>query len=401
MPKIGLTMTEGKIVEWKKSEGQWVEKEEILFVFETEKVAFETEAQHSGFLIKILARVDDVVPVGKEVGILAEGLGEAADLASEKSASMPTGGEEPVLEIRPEKKRDKIRATPMARKLARERGLDLEGFASAHSGVRIRMKDVESAPTGTKLEVAVVSRTEEPQPERDQTASSDDRLVKLSGMRRVIAQKMLASKVEAAQTYMVVSVDATGLLEARAKLNPIIEKAAGVRPTITDILMKVTAHAISMHPVINTRWSTDGILWIGAVHMGMAMALDEGLIVPVIRDIGKKSLSEIARARVELVEKGKTGKLTPDEMRGSTFTLSSLGMFGVEEFTAIINQPESAILAVGAIVDKPVVVGKEVVIRPMIKLTLSYDHRVIDGAKAAAFTKTLKELVEHPIRILA
>ena len=401
MPKIGLTMTEGKIVEWKKSEGQWVEKKEVLFVFETEKVTFEVEAQHSGFLAKILVQVDEVAPVGKEVGVLAEELGQVADVAPEKSESAPATGGELVLEIRPEKKPDKIRATPMARKLARERGLDLKSLASAHSGERITMKDVESAPVGTEPEVQVSLRVEEPASGRDRPASPDGRLVKLSGMRRVIAQKMLASKVEAAQTYMVVSVDATELLKARARLNPVIEKAAGVRPTITDILMKITARAIAMHPVINTRWSPDGILWFDAVHMGMAMALDEGLIVPVIWDIGKKSLTEIAQKRVELVGKGKSGKLSPDEMRGSTFTLSSLGMFGVEEFTAIINQPESAILAVGAIVDKPVVIGKEVVIRPIMKLTLSYDHRVIDGAKAAVFTKTLKELIEDPILILA
>jgi pyruvate dehydrogenase E2 component (dihydrolipoamide acetyltransferase) len=165
--------------------------------------------------------------------------------------------------------------------------------------------------------------------------------------------------------------------------------------------MKITSSAISAHPVINTRWTSDGILWFDAIHMGMAMALEEGLIVPVIWDIGKKSLSEIAKARAELVEKGRTGKLTPDEMKGSTFTLSSLGMFGVEEFTANINQPESAILAVGAILDTPVAIHKEVVVRPMMKLTLSYDHQVIDGAKAAQFMKTLRGLMEDPILILA
>jgi pyruvate dehydrogenase E2 component (dihydrolipoyllysine-residue acetyltransferase) len=164
--------------------------------------------------------------------------------------------------------------------------------------------------------------------------------------------------------------------------------------------MKVTASAISHHPVMNTRWTADGLLWLDPIHMGMAMALEEGLIVPVIPDIGRKTLFEIAQSRSTVVEKGKMGKLSPDEMRGSTFTLSSLGMFGIEEFTAIINTPESAILAIGAILDKPVVVDKEVVVRPTMKLTLSYDHRVIDGAKAAGFMKTLKELMENPAVIL-
>ncbi len=401
MPKVGLTMTEGKIVEWMKNEGEWVEKKEVLFVFETEKVTFEVEAQQSGFLAKILVQVDETVPVGTQVAVLTEERGEAPELAPGKSESAPASGEERLPEFRAEKSH-KIRATPMARRLAKERGIDLESLAPLDAGGRIRMKDIESASVVATPSGQVQSQEKQEAPHRVSAPISDDgRLVKLSGMRRIIAQKMLASKIEAAQTYMVVSVDAAKLLEARQKLNAVTIRTAGIRITITDILMKIAASAILLHPVINTRWSSDGIIWLDAVHMGMAMALDEGLIVPVIRDIGNRSLTNIARKRAELVERGKAGKLMPDEMRGSTFTLSSLGMFGVEEFTAIINQPESAILAVGAILDKPVVIGKEVVIRPVMKLTLSYDHRVIDGAKAAAFTKTLKELMEDPIIILA
>jgi len=197
------------------------------------------------------------------------------------------------------------------------------------------------------------------------------------------------------------SIEADRILEVRERLLPVIEKMTGVRLTITDILMKITAKAISHHPVINTRWTPEGILWLENIHMGLAMALPEGLIVPVIWDIGEKNLSEIARTRAELVARGKKGKLTPDDMKGSTFTFSTLGMYGIEEFCPIINQPESAVLGVGAILDKPVVKNKEVVIRPMMKVTLSYDHRVIDGAKAAEFMKTLKDLMEDPLLILA
>jgi pyruvate dehydrogenase E2 component (dihydrolipoamide acetyltransferase) len=276
----------------------------------------------------------------------------------------------------------------MAKKIAKERGLDLKNVVGSGIGGRIKREDVE-ATLDQKSSEQVLPQI------------AEGKLVKISGMRRIIAKKMLASKVETAQTYMTTSVDTSKILESREKLTPIIEKMAGVHLTITDILMKVTASAITLHPIINTRWTPDGIIWFDAIHMGMAMALEEGLIVPVIWDIGKKSLSETAKARAALIEKGKVGRLTPDEMKGSTFTLSSLGMFGLEEFTAIINQPESAILAVGAILDKPVVINKEVVIRPMMKLTLSYDHRVIDGAKAAQFMKTLRELMEEPILVLA
>jgi pyruvate dehydrogenase E2 component (dihydrolipoamide acetyltransferase) len=387
MPKIGLTMTEGKIVEWKKREGEWVNKGEILFVFETEKVTFEVEASQSGFLAKILAQVDQTVPIGEVVGLLIEKEGEKVELTAKKPGAIPEGIERQVLEVRPDRT-DRIRATPMAKKIAKERGLDLKNVVGSGIGGRIKREDVETTLDQKSSEQVLPQMAE-------------GKLLKLSGMRRIIAQKMLASKIETAQTYMTISVDTSKILESREKLTPTIEKMVGVHLTITDILMKITASAIMLHPIINTRWTPDGIIWFNAIHMGMAMALEEGLIVPVIWDIGKKSLSAITKARVELVEKGRTGKLTPDEMKGSTFTLSTLGMYGVEEFTANINQPESAILAVGAIIDKPVVVNKEVVVRPMMKLTLSYDHRVIDGAKAAQFMKSLKGLMEDPILTLA
>jgi pyruvate dehydrogenase E2 component (dihydrolipoamide acetyltransferase) len=268
----------------------------------------------------------------------------------------------------------------MARRIARERGIDLENVSATGAGGRIRMEDVESAAGSA------------PSPQ-GASEEAEGRLVKLSGMRKIIAERMMAGKRETAQIYMTVSIDATNLLETRERL-PLPGKSEGVRPTITDLLMKICASAVSSHPILNTRWTSEGILWLDAIHMGMAMALEEGLIVPVIRDIGKKTLSEIAKERTAIVEKGKSGKLTPDEMKGSTFTISSLGMFGIEEFAAIINPPESAILAVGAILDKPVAIDKQIVVRPVMKMTLSYDHRVIDGAKAAGFMMTLKELIE-------
>ncbi|MEI9479491.1 MAG: dihydrolipoamide acetyltransferase family protein [Deltaproteobacteria bacterium] len=387
MPKVGLTMTEGKILEWKKREGEWVGKGEILFVFETEKVTFEVEAPQSGFLAKILAKADVIVPVGEVVGLLMEELGEQLELTATKPKAISDDIEKRSLEVR-SAKTDRIKATPMAKKIAKERGLDLKSISGSGMGGRIKKRDVESA-LNTKSYEHILPQM------------SEGKLTQLSGMRRIIAQKMLSSKIETAQTYMTISVDATKIIQSKDKLTPSVKKMVGVHLTITDLLLKITASAISLHPIINTRWTEEGIIWFNTIHMGMAMALEEGLIVPVIWDIGEKSLSETAKARAAVVEKGKTGKLTPDEMKGSTFTLSSLGMFGVEEFTANINQPESAILAVGAILDKPVVISKEVVIRPTMKLTLSYDHRVIDGAKAAEFMKTLKELMEDPILILA
>jgi pyruvate dehydrogenase E2 component (dihydrolipoamide acetyltransferase) len=387
MPKVGLTMTEGKIVEWKKQEGDRVEKGEILFVFDTEKVAVEVEAAHSGFLARILRQVDETVQVGEVVGLLTESEEEQAEMNREIPRVPQEGPEAQGPEVRADRG-EKIRATPMARRIARERGIDLKNVSASGIGGRIRMNDVESAAGST------------PSP-HDAPEEAEGRLVKLSRMRTVIAEKMMAGKRETAQIYMTASIDATELLETRERLTPVLEKSEGVRPTITDLLMKIGASAVSCHPILNTRWTSEGIVWLDAIHMGMAMALEEGLIVPVIRDIGKKTLSDIAKARTAIVEKGKSGKLTPDEMKGSTFTISSLGMFGIEEFAAIINRPESAILAVGAILDKPVVINKQIVVRPVMKITLSYDHRVIDGAKAAEFMKTLKEFLENPSSVIA
>ena len=387
MPKIGLTMVEGKIVEWKKKEGEWIEKGEVLFAFETEKVTFEVEAPQPGFLARILAREGETVPMGGLVGLLVEKEGEKVDVAPDKRPKVHLEeGRKVVVEIATPPY-ERIRATPLARKMAKKSGLDLRSISGSGPIGRIRRIDIEKALHIKGPEAVQVPVTA--------------KLVKLTGMRRIIAQRMLASKTETAQTYMSNTIDATRILEAREKLLPVIEKTRGVRLTITDLLMKITASAISLHPVINTRWAQDGILWFKDIHMGLAMALDDGLIVPVIWDIGKKTLSDIAKGRADLVEKGKKGILTPDDMKGSTFTLSSLGMYGIEEFSAIINQPESAILAVGSILDKPAALDKEIVIRPMMKVTLSYDHRVIDGAKAAQFMKTIKELMEDPTLIVA
>jgi pyruvate dehydrogenase E2 component (dihydrolipoamide acetyltransferase) len=219
-------------------------------------------------------------------------------------------------------------------------------------------------------------------------------------MRRTIAKKMLQSKVESAQTYMSNTVDASKLQQYREALLPFVEKKYGVRLTITDLMMKVTAAALREHPVVNTRWTDKGVLYLPEVHMGMAMALDEGLIVPVIKSINAKSLGQIAVDRTALIKKGKTNSFLPDDIKGSTFTLSAMGMFGIEQFTAIINQPENAILGVAAIIDKPVVVKGQIVIRPMMNVNLSYDHRTIDGAEAGKFMQTLKAFIEDPVMIL-
>ncbi len=404
MPKVGLTMTEGKIVEWKKGVGQRVAKGETIFVFETEKVSFDVEAAHSGYLINIIVGEGETVPVGAEVGFLSDSQGGDATASQSAKAAAPADVAAVAVAASvaaPARPSGKVRATPLARRIARTNGLDLAQIAAANDSARLKKVDVEAflarkaAPPLAPAQAPSTSAVAVP------AQHSDGRMVKLTSMREIIARKMLASTTEAAQAYMVVSVDAGNLVDARQRLVPSIEKQTGIRPTLTDLLAKIVSVAIARHPVMNTRWTPEGIIWLDAIHMGIATALEDGLVVPVITDIGAKKLSAITVERHGLIARAREGKLPPEQMRGSTFTISSLGMFGVEEFSAIINQPESAILAVGAIVDTPVVRDGVVVIRPILKLTLTYDHRVIDGAKAAAFVVSLKDVIEEPLLALA
>jgi pyruvate dehydrogenase E2 component (dihydrolipoamide acetyltransferase) len=403
MPKLGLTMTEGLIVEWRKKEGDPVTKGDILFVLETEKVTFEVEAPEDGSLGKILVKEQETVPVGAIVAYLlkpgesavaitaspaaaprAEAASPAPAAASAASAAAaasaaPAGG--------------RVKASPLARKVARECGIDLAAVAGTGPGGRVLRQDVEKAKASGIQKPATAA----PAPA---APAAEEKLVPFTGMRRTIAKKMLQSKIESAQTYMSNTVDASKLQQYREALLPFVEKKYGVRLTITDLMMKVTAAALREHPVVNTRWTDKGILYLPEVHMGMAMALDEGLIVPVIKSINAKSLGQIAGDRTSLIKKGKTNSFLPDDIKGSTFTLSAMGMFGIEQFTAIINQPENAILGVAAIIDKPVVVKGQIVIRPMMNVSLSYDHRTIDGAEAGKFMQTLKTFIEDPVMIL-
>ena len=413
MPKLGLTMTEGLIVEWRKKEGDPVRKGEILFVLETEKVTYEVEAPEDGKLGKILVKEQETVPVGAVVGLLLKP-GEAAvevtaapAAAPKAEAAYPARAAAPAAAASVPPAGGRVKATPLARKVARELGIDLTAVAGSGPGGRILREDVEKAKAAVVQEPAAPAAAAAPAPAApaqapaaSAPAAAEGRLAAFTGMRKTIARRMLQSKVEAAQAYMGNTVDATRIQALRAELMPFIERKTGVRITITDLMMKVTGAALREHPVINTRWTEKGVLYLPEVNMGMAMALDEGLIVPVIKNINAKSLGQVAQERVALIEKGRKNSFLPDDIKGSTFTLSAMGMFGLETFTAIINQPENAILAVGAILDKPVALKGEVVIRPMMSVNLTYDHRTIDGAEAGKFMRTLKEMIEEPLYIL-
>lgn len=453
MPKLGLTMETGKIVEWKKQEGEQVQEKEILLVVETEKITYDVESPATGIL-HIISPVESEVPVTELIGIIAADKAEydkvaattaapaatvataPSSVAAQPSATTPpasvrspgerikasplakrlakekgfgldlipgTGPEgriikKDVLTFEPAAaSAERVKISPVAKKMADEMGLDLSQIQGSGTGGKITKEDIERHLATAKPVAGQASAAAAP----SSVSNEGDRLVKFTGMRRIIAQKMLQSKVQAAQAYMANNCDASAIQSLRKQLLPYAEKKAKVRVTITDIMMKITASAIKAHPVINTRYTEEGDLWLKDIHMGMAMAMQDGLIVPVIWNIDKKSIIEIAQDRVSLIDRGRSGKLTLDDMKGSTFTLSAMGMFGLEEFYAIVNQPENAILAVGAIIDKPWVVEGQIVIRPIINVGLTYDHRTVDGAKAGQFMQTLKLFIENPMMVLA
>ncbi len=293
---------------------------------------------------------------------------------------------------------NKVRISPVAKKMADEAGLALASIAGTGANGKIMKEDVEKAIAAAKQAPAASDK----KAAAPADVAKGDRMEKLSGMRKVIARKMLQSCNEAAMAYMVYEIDATAIQDFREKILKSTEKKHGIRVTITDFMLKITAEAIRQHPVINTRWvEGEGILFQDEINIGMAMAVKAGLVVPVIKDTDNKSIIQVAKDRVALIDMGRTGKLGPAQMTGGTFTVSAMGMFGTDIFTAIINQPENAILGVGTIKDKPVVVNGQIVIRPMMNLALTYDHRTIDGADAGRFMQTLKQFMEDPMMILA
>ncbi len=383
MPKLGMTMESGRVLEWKKEEGAQVARGEIILVVETEKVQYEVESPASGFL-HILAPVDTEAAPGTILALIAA---DRAEFESPAADSSPApAGSSPATEPPPAAvaSREKVPVAPAARRLAEEKGIDIRRVQGTGPGGRITKDDVErheraqAAATEGETRVILIQRTE---------------------LRRTVARRMIESLHEAAQTNISNDVDATALAEYRQQL---LAGAPTTRITITDMLMKLTACALQLHPIINSRYTEEGDWLYRDVHMGMAMSVRENeLVVPVIRDIDKKSLAEIAAARLDYLERGRQGKLTMEELGGSTFTLSSLGMLGAHRFVAIINRPENAILAVGAMLQRPWVYEGRIAIRTVMNLTLSYDHRSIYGAEAARFLATLQQFVENPGRILS
>ena len=385
MPKLGLTMTTGKVGRWLVQEGNPVKQGEALLEIMTDKITNVIESPRDGVLLIIIAREGAELPVGAVLGAMG-GVGEeyreavtTGLPAPAASSGTPKGGEE------------KIRISPLARKLAEERGLDWAGITGTGPSGRIVKEDVEAA-----LAAAATKETALPRPApaaKESSVSPEFSETPYSGMRRVIGEHMAQSWAVSPKVDYHVSVDATAML----KLRQAGKQTANEKITLTDIVVKIVARALKLRPNMNVALIGEQIRQYPEPCIGVAVALESGLVVPVVRNADSKPLTAISREIRQLAQKARAGQLSLEEMRGGTFTVTNVGAFhSVDWFTPIINQPEAGILGIGRIVDTPVASEGQIVIRPMLGVSLSFDHRIIDGLPAAEFLKVVLDLMENP-----
>ena len=405
MEALSPTMEEGQLVQWLKSEGEEVSSGDILAEIETDKATMELVARGDGILRKIFLDAGGVSAVGSVIAVIASadedisGIEEGSDgngtqqaLPEESSAETT---QEPEVATTSEisagtQGTASVKASPLARRLATEMGVDLLTIKGSGPGGRVVKRDLEGAKTAGSTGAATTTWTPEENEYED---------VPTSQMRKSIAKRLVTSIGPVPTFYLTVEVDMNRVIEARESMNSMLEED-GYRISVNDIVLKAVAAALRQHPNCNAQWHDNFVRRFNAVHLGVAVAIDEGLITPVIRNAHAKGIMQIASEVRELAGRARTKKLMPDEYTGSTFSVSNLGMFGIQEFTAIINPPEAGILAVGGIEETPVVVDGEVKICPRMRITMSCDHRVIDGAQGARFLATLKSMLEEPTAIL-
>lgn len=396
MPKMGDTMTKGKIVKWLKKEGEKVAKGEPLLEIETDKVMIEVEARASGVLGRIAAQEGEEAPIAAVIGyITQEGEPLPEVIKPETKPFAPKALKDTVFEA-PEVEREaeaelggQVKASPLARKIAGEKGVDLSQVRGTGPGGRITREDVlaylAAKPVAEAAEEVAVK-----------ALVPDFEVAPMSSMRKAIAWKMVQSKTHVPHFYVSTEVDMTEAVKMREALVSTFEAKTGVRLSFTHLLVKAVAIALGEHPQINSTLEGETIKLWKDINIGIAVGLEDGLIVPVLRRANKLSLLEIAPEVDRLVARAREKKLREEEFTGGTFTISNMGTLDVESFTAIINVPEIAILAVGRITDKPVVVNGQMAVRKMMTATLSADHRVVDGVIGARFLQKVKKLLEAP-----
>ena len=410
MPRLSDTMTEGVIAGWNKNVGDTVKKGDVLAEIETGKATMELESYKNGKLLYQGAKKGEKIAVNDLLCIIGEegkvdvnaivaaakGGGGAAPAASQTPAAAQAPAAEAAETVaQPEASttNGRVKASPLAKKLAAEKGIDISKVNGSGDGGRIVKSDVDNyKPAATQAPAAKAATAASQVPAG--VVSFDE--VPVSQMRKVIAKRLAESKFTAPHFYVTVAIDMDAAVASRAKLNEVSK----VKISFNDLVLKACAVALKQHPAVNSSWLGDKIRVNHHVNIGVAVAVEDGLLVPVVRFADTKSLSQIAAEVKEFAQKAKDKKLQPSDGEGNTFTISNLGMVGVDEFTAIINPPDSCILAIGGISQVPVVKNGAIVPGNVMKVTLSCDHRVVDGATGAAFLQTLKSLLEEPLRML-
>lgn len=419
MPRLSDTMEEGVLSVWHKHEGDPVHRGDILAEIETDKATMELEVYDEGVLARLLVDEGTTVPIGTPIAVL-DPLGSAPAATTATPGATARAPRQPPPEPPPTPAPSNPpqqpptltahapRTSPLARRLARDHGLDLATIPGSGPGGRIVRADInaaiaeQTAHRATPMPSARPAPT--PAPSTPPAAPTtrvgpDTDEVPLTRVRRLTAQRLATSAGQAPHFYLTRVVDAEALLGFRDQVNTDLA-ATKVRVSVTDLLVKACAQALTVHPEVNSSWAETRLLRHHRVHIGVAVALDDGLIVPVIHDADRKTLSQISRDTHDLADRARTGRLSLDEITGGTFTISNLGMYGVDQFTAVINPPEAAILAVGAATPAPIVREGQLTATSTMTLTLSIDHRVLDGATGARFLADLTSLLEHPTRIV-
>ncbi|EAR17157.1 MULTISPECIES: pyruvate dehydrogenase complex dihydrolipoamide acetyltransferase [Robiginitalea] len=432
MPRLSDTMEEGTVASWIKKKGDAVEEGDILAEIETDKATMEFESFYSGTLLHIGIEEGESAPVDAVLAVIGpEGTDVEAVLSAGSGSGKPAATEEKGAEAKKESSEEKAASTdgaaagreearsggsssgdgrifisPLARKMAEEKGIDLSDVEGTGDNGRIVKRDIENYTPSAKPAASVGEGAAKAPAEQAVPASAASMApageesveeVKNSQMRKVIAKRLSESKFTAPHYYLTIEVDMSQAMASRARINELPD----TKVSFNDMVVKACAMALRKHPQVNTTWNGDTTKYNGHVHIGVAVAVEEGLVVPVLKFTDQMSLTAIGASVKDLAGRARNKKLTPAEMEGSTFTVSNLGMFGIREFTSIINQPNSAILSVGAIVEKPVVRDGQIVVGHTMTITLACDHRTVDGATGAQFLQTLRAYLEHPVTMLA
>ena len=414
MEALSPTMEEGELVRWLKGEGDEVANGDILAEIETDKAVMELVARGDGILRRVFLAEGGTAEVGAVIGVIGGadedvsdvvgvnggGVAGVADEADESSDSAPSAEEptaRPTEPDPPPAPSGRIKASPLAKRMAGELGIELAGVAGTGPQGRVVKRDIEAAKTAGIQ--AAPSPTLGPLPPLPAPDGPEFEDVPVSQLRKTIARRLVESIGPVPTYYLTVTVDMSRVTEARHWVNAMLAKS-GVKTSVNDFVLKAAADSLARHPECNAHWRGDTIRRYNRVHLGVAVAIDDGLITPVVRDAHAKGIDRISAEVRELAGRARTKRLSPEEYTGSTFSVSNLGMFGIHEFTAIINPPEAGILAVGGIEDTPVVRDGEVLVRPLMRVTMSCDHRVIDGAQGARLLATLKTLLEEPEGLL-